>query len=108
MASNGPTVRGVASNKAWTLMPSAAGRDVCKNLAAGNKTAGGHEEGAFTREEEKCKKESQLFVGFNVVAWGAGHEGSSEVKRPCVLGWSWSGGLGYSRCTGRLLSLGAS
>ena len=37
-------------------MPSAAGREVCKNLAIGNKTAGEHEEKAFTWEEEKCKK----------------------------------------------------
>ena len=68
MAGNRPTVRGVASTKAGTLMPSAIERDVCKDLAVGNKTAGGHEEGAFTREEEKRKKESQLFVGFNVAA----------------------------------------
>ena len=108
MAGNRPTIRGVASTKVGTLMPSAAKRDVCKDLATGNKTAGGHEEGAFTLEEEKRKKESHLFAGFNVVAWGAGHEGSSVVKRPCVLGWSWSSGLGCSRCTGRLLSLGTS
>ena len=101
MAGNRPTIRGVASTKVGTLMPSAAKRDVCKDLATGNKTAGGHEEGAFTLEEEKRKKESQLFVGFNVVACGAGHKGG----RPCMWERDLCWALDRSVLDARLLGL---